>query len=195
MQEGVLDIKNNECRFEDLCGDAAFTEVDVNSSGEEGRWDLLDGHILARIFHFLRADLKSLVRSALTCKHWQSVVKVYKDISRLVDFRELASNCSDSIFLKIMVRNTPVLCITVHTFIVLPFVVFLSALFHWQSGLHDIEDFLSIILYISNLTCIIIICSMITRKRRLLPSYYVVVLALLLVCLRMLFYYSLPYHQ
>ncbi|KAL2245770.1 UNVERIFIED_CONTAM: Histone-lysine N-methyltransferase ATXR3 [Sesamum indicum] len=103
MEEDVLSFQNDECEFDDLCGDVTFRKGDaVDSEVERGSWDLLDGHVLARVFHFLRADIKSLSYAALTCKHWQSVVKFYKDVSRQVDFGAIAPTCSDSVVLKIM---------------------------------------------------------------------------------------------
>ncbi|CAA0808615.1 Histone-lysine N-methyltransferase ATXR3 [Striga hermonthica] len=91
-----------ECQFDDLCGDVTFGGVELDSVVERGSWDILDGHVLARVFHFLKADVKSLFYAALTCKHWRSVVTFYKDISRQVDFCTIAPRCSDSVVLKIM---------------------------------------------------------------------------------------------
>ncbi|XP_011100313.1 histone-lysine N-methyltransferase ATXR3-like isoform X2 [Sesamum indicum] len=103
MDEDVLTFQNDECEFDDLCGDVIFRKGDaVDSEVEKGSWDLLDGHVLARVFHFLRADIKSLLYAARTCRHWRSVVKFYKGISRQVDFGAIAPTCSDSVVLKIM---------------------------------------------------------------------------------------------
>ncbi|KAL0306946.1 UNVERIFIED_CONTAM: Histone-lysine N-methyltransferase ATXR3 [Sesamum radiatum] len=97
MEEDVLSFQNDECEFDDLCGDVTFRKGDaVDSEVERGSWDLLDGHVLARVFHFLRADIKSLSYAALTCKHWHSVVKFYKDSPdrlTLVPLRLLAPLC------------------------------------------------------------------------------------------------------
>lgn len=103
MEEFALTFQKDECEFDDLCGDVTFRKEEVDSNFERRSWDLLDGHVLARVFHFLRADVKSHVYAALTCKHWRSVVKFYKDISKQVNFCAIAPNCSDSILLKIMV--------------------------------------------------------------------------------------------
>ena len=98
----MLSLHNSE--FDELCADVSYRKGDeVDSELERGSWDLLDGNILSRIFHFLRADVKSLVYAALTCKHWRSVVKYYKDISRQINFCAIGPNCSDSTILKIMV--------------------------------------------------------------------------------------------
>ncbi|XP_047944061.1 histone-lysine N-methyltransferase ATXR3-like [Salvia hispanica] len=101
--DDVLTFQNDNCDFDELCADVSFIKVDkLDSELERGSWDLLDGNILARIFHFLRADVKSLYYAALTCKHWRSVAKYYKDISRQIDFCAIGPNCSDSTILKIM---------------------------------------------------------------------------------------------
>lgn len=112
MDDDVLSLQNNNCEFDELCADIPFrNEDEVDPELERGSWDLLDGNILARIFHFLGADVKSLFYSALTCKHWRSVVKYYKDISRQIDFCAIGSNCSDSIILKIMVTVSCIACL------------------------------------------------------------------------------------
>ncbi|KAL1555558.1 histone-lysine N-methyltransferase ATXR3-like [Salvia divinorum] len=101
--DDVLSLQFSHCEFDELCADISFRKgEEVDSELERGSWDLLDGNILARIFHFLRADVKSLFYAALTCKHWRSVVKYYKDISRQIDFCAIGPNCSDSTILKIM---------------------------------------------------------------------------------------------
>lgn len=93
-----------ECSFEDICSDAIFYREDNAGSENESRtWGLLDGHVLARVFNFLRSDVKSLVFSALTCKHWRAVFDFYKDISRQVDLSSVGRSCTDSIIWKIMV--------------------------------------------------------------------------------------------
>ncbi|XP_042010796.1 histone-lysine N-methyltransferase ATXR3-like [Salvia splendens] len=101
--DDVLSLHNSHCEFDELCADVSYRKGDeVDSELERGSWDLLDGNILSRIFHFLRADVKSLFYAALTCKHWRSVVKYYKDISRQIDFCAIGPNCSDSTILKIL---------------------------------------------------------------------------------------------
>ncbi|MFS8024584.1 putative [histone H3]-lysine(4) N-trimethyltransferase chromatin remodeling SET family [Helianthus anomalus] len=99
-----LDVSNLEkdVPFEDLCGDDNFcSEKSGNLMVGNENWGLLDGQVLARIFHFLRADIKSLVYANLTCKHWRSVVKFYKGISKQADFSSV-SNCTDSMIHDIM---------------------------------------------------------------------------------------------
>jgi hypothetical protein len=68
-----------------------------------GSWGLLDGHVLARVFHFLRLDMKSLAFVSLTCKHWRAAVGFYKDMSKQIDLSSLGPNCTDSILLNVMV--------------------------------------------------------------------------------------------
>ncbi|KAF6173975.1 hypothetical protein GIB67_039926 [Kingdonia uniflora] len=91
--------------FEELCGDSTFKEENCGSCTAEAEmenWGLLNGQILARVFHFLRSDMKSLAFSAASCKHWNSAVNSYRGISRLVDFSDAGLNCTDFMFRKIM---------------------------------------------------------------------------------------------
>ena len=104
MEDDDLTIQKDGLTFEDLCGDASFYgEESVITDSEKGGWGLLDGHMLARVFHFLRFDLKSLVFASITCKHWRAAARFYRDISRHIDLSSLGLNCTDSIFLNIMV--------------------------------------------------------------------------------------------
>ncbi|CAL5342484.1 unnamed protein product [Camellia sinensis] len=92
-----------EWTFDDLCSNAIFHKEDnAGSQIESGSWGLLDGHLLARVFHFLRTDVKSLVFTALTCKHWRAVFKFHKEISRQVDLSSVGPNCTDSMIWKFM---------------------------------------------------------------------------------------------
>lgn len=104
MEEDIAVFPNDECQFDDLCCEEAFNREAITKPGiENGSWGLLDDRVLARIFHFLKADVKSLVYAALTCTHWRSIVKIYKGISRQVDLLSIASSCTDSVLQKIMV--------------------------------------------------------------------------------------------
>ncbi|XP_076917425.1 histone-lysine N-methyltransferase ATXR3-like [Bidens hawaiensis] len=88
--------------FEDLCGDATFcSENSENSILDNDKWGLLDGQVLARVFHFLKSDIKSLVYANSTCKHWRSVVNFYKGISKQADF-SWVPNCTDSMIQNIV---------------------------------------------------------------------------------------------
>lgn len=103
VEEGIPLVQKDEYLFDDLCGDSSFYKEDgAGSEIETASWGLLDGLVLARVFHFLRSDIKSLVYAALTCKHWRSVTKFYKDISRQADLSSVAPNCTDSMILNIM---------------------------------------------------------------------------------------------
>ncbi|KAH0902798.1 hypothetical protein HID58_042301 [Brassica napus] len=96
-------FQKDELTFEDLCGDATFHVEGSGSSGSVGMyWDLLDGHVLARVFHLLRYDEKSLAFASMTCRHWKAIVSSYKDISRQVDLSSLGPNCTDSRLWSIM---------------------------------------------------------------------------------------------
>ena len=110
IEEDMQTIPKEESTFDDLCGDATFyNEERPNTETEMRSWGLLDGCVLARVFHFLRSDMKSLALVSLTCKHWRAVVSFYKDISRQIDLSSLGPNCIDSILLSIMVCFTFVL--------------------------------------------------------------------------------------
>ncbi|CAK9161370.1 unnamed protein product [Ilex paraguariensis] len=101
--EDLSTVQKDEYQFDDLYGDATFCQDNNADSGiETGDWGLLDGRVLARVLHFLRSDMKSLVHAGLTCKRWRSVVNVYKDMSRQVDFSSIAHNCTDSMICNIM---------------------------------------------------------------------------------------------
>ncbi|KAI9379093.1 hypothetical protein POPTR_017G041100v4 [Populus trichocarpa] len=101
MEEGTL--HKDETTFEQLCGDTNFhREESMCSEIEAGSWGLLDGHMLARVFHFLRSDMKSLVFASLTCKKWRSAVSFYKGISIQVDLSSGAPNCTDMMVRSIM---------------------------------------------------------------------------------------------
>ncbi|KAJ7981346.1 histone-lysine N-methyltransferase ATXR3 [Quillaja saponaria] len=103
IEEVGQTVQKEESTFEDLCGDTTFfREENANTDSDLGSWGLLDGHMLARVFHFLRSDIKSLVFASLTCKHWRAALMFYKDISRQVDLSSLGHTCTDSIFWNIM---------------------------------------------------------------------------------------------
>lgn len=104
MEEDISVFQNDECQFDDLCGDETFNRETITTSGiKNGSWDLLNDRVLGRVFHFLKADVKSLVYASLTCKHWRSIVKIYKGISPQVDLLSVASSCTDSMMQTIMV--------------------------------------------------------------------------------------------
>ncbi|KAH1098656.1 hypothetical protein J1N35_015577 [Gossypium stocksii] len=103
IEDELQSIRKDDFAFEDLCGDVTFHEQESACSVTDmGNWGLLDGHVLARVFHFLRSDMKSLVFASLTCKHWRAAVRFYKGIARQVDLSSLGPNCSDSIAQRIL---------------------------------------------------------------------------------------------
>lgn len=103
MEDDVSAVLNDEITFDDLCGDASFYEEDsAYSESEMGTWGLLNGQMLARVFHFLRADVKSLIFASLTCKHWRAALSFYKDISKNVDLSSVGPNCNDSVIRNII---------------------------------------------------------------------------------------------
>lgn len=97
--------QKDEIAFEDLCGDATF-RGEESTSLEVESWGFLDGHILARVFHFLQSDLKSLSFASVTCKHWRAAVRFYKDVSKQVNLSSLGPNCTNSTFMNVMVSDT-----------------------------------------------------------------------------------------
>lgn len=99
--DDISAVLNDDISFEDTCGDATFDEEHIEQTGT-GSWSLLDGHVLARIFHFLRGDVKSLSLASSTCRQWRCAIRFYKDISKQVDFSSVGRDCSDSIFSNIM---------------------------------------------------------------------------------------------
>ncbi|KAG9454280.1 hypothetical protein H6P81_007184 [Aristolochia fimbriata] len=95
----------HDVSFEDLYGEASFDLENnqyANPPAEIENWGELNGSVLARVFHFLRTDFKSLAFSAATCKSWNRAVKVYRSISRQVDFSPLGSQCTDTMFWNIL---------------------------------------------------------------------------------------------
>ncbi|XP_047313544.1 histone-lysine N-methyltransferase ATXR3 [Impatiens glandulifera] len=88
--------------FDDLCCDNKFQGENTGTGVDPMSWGLMDGQVLARIFHFLKADMKSLVHASLTCKHWRILVKYYKHICKQVDLSSLGPNCTDTMFWEIM---------------------------------------------------------------------------------------------
>lgn len=97
----------DQSTFDDLCADKSFPQEEGGGSGaESGNWGLLHCHMLARVFHFLRSDMKSLTIASLTCKHWRAAVTFYKDISRQVDFSSVGPDCTDPVICNIMVSFT-----------------------------------------------------------------------------------------
>ncbi|KNA15540.1 hypothetical protein SOVF_097420 isoform A [Spinacia oleracea] len=101
--KGLPPLFYREPSFENLCGNLTFCrEESVCSESAGGSWGLLDGHILARIFHFLRTDVKSLMFAGTTCKHWRAAVGFYRNVSVRVDLSTMGSHCTDSIVGSVM---------------------------------------------------------------------------------------------
>ncbi|XP_038712807.1 histone-lysine N-methyltransferase ATXR3-like isoform X2 [Tripterygium wilfordii] len=103
IEEDLQTYQKDETTFDDLCSGATFCrEKSSCSEAETVSWGLLDGPVLARVFHFLRYDMKSVALASLTCKHWRAAANFYKDISRQVDASGVGSSCTDSIIWNIM---------------------------------------------------------------------------------------------
>ena len=96
--------EKDESTFEDLCGDATFPEEEIGiTDSDVGSWGNLEGRVLARIFHFLKSDLKSLVFASMTCKRWRAAVRFYKEVSIQVNLSSLGHSCTDTMLWKILV--------------------------------------------------------------------------------------------
>ncbi|XP_017241564.1 histone-lysine N-methyltransferase ATXR3 [Daucus carota subsp. sativus] len=103
LDADITAVQNDECLFEDLCKDVTFSEEDgAGSEVEIECWGLLNSLVLARVFHSLRADLKSLVHAASACKHWRSVSKMYKNICVQADLSSVGPYCTDSMIYSIL---------------------------------------------------------------------------------------------
>ncbi|KAF5746032.1 SET domain protein 2 isoform 1 [Tripterygium wilfordii] len=103
MEEDLQTGQKDETTFDDLCSGSTFCrEKSSCSEAETGSWGLLDGYVLARVFHFLRFDMKSVTLASLTCKHWRAAAKFYRGISRQVDVSSVGASCTDSIIWNIM---------------------------------------------------------------------------------------------
>lgn len=103
MEDALLSNEKNDWSFEDLCGEADIFQDNATSQTENGSWGLLNGHILARVFHFLKGDMKSLLSSATTCKHWNASVNFYRSICRHVDLSSVGPKCTDTVLQSLMV--------------------------------------------------------------------------------------------
>lgn len=102
-EDGDVSIEKDESTFEDLCGDSIFPEDVGITDSDVGSWGILDGCVLARIFHFLKSDLKSLVFASLTCKHWRAAVRFYKEMSIQVNLSSFGHSCTDTMLWDILV--------------------------------------------------------------------------------------------
>ncbi|KAJ4851262.1 hypothetical protein Tsubulata_019950, partial [Turnera subulata] len=99
LEEDLQTVQKDDTTFEQLCGDATFSSC---RESDMGNWGLLEGHVLARVFHCLRSDVKSLALASLTCKHWRAAVNFYRDISIQVDLSPIGAKCTDTMTRNIM---------------------------------------------------------------------------------------------
>lgn len=104
LSEDILASRKEDICFEELCDGASSVHNDsVNPRAGNESWGLLNGHVLARIFHFMRADVKSLISSAATCRSWNAAAKYYRNMCRFIDLSSVGPLCTDSVFCDIMV--------------------------------------------------------------------------------------------
>jgi hypothetical protein len=109
LSNDILASRKEDLCFEELCARSSAVDDDsVNPSTENGSWGLLNGRVLARIFHFMRADVKSLISSAATCRSWNAAAKYYRDMCRFIDLSSVGALCTDSAFYDIMVCVSPI---------------------------------------------------------------------------------------
>jgi hypothetical protein len=66
-------------------------------------WGSLDRGLLARVFHYLEADSRSIQSSASTCKSWYNAAMLYKSMCKLIDLSSTGTKCNDMVFRAIMV--------------------------------------------------------------------------------------------
>lgn len=112
LSDDILSSRKEDVCFEELCaGSASVEENSVNPGAENESWGLLNGRVLARIFHFMRADVKSLISSAATCRRWNAAAKYYRNTCRFIDLSSVGPLCTDSVFFNIMVCILPI-CLT-----------------------------------------------------------------------------------
>lgn len=105
-EEDLIYGQLNGCAFEDICTETTlFPVCNISPQAENENWGLLDGRILARVFHFLRSDMRSLAFSAAACKHWKIAANFYKSISRCVDLSSAGPACTDYMFRAVMVYS------------------------------------------------------------------------------------------
>ncbi|AQK50444.1 Histone-lysine N-methyltransferase ATXR3 [Zea mays] len=103
LSEDIIASRKEDICFEELCDGASSVDNDsVNPRAGNASWGLLNDHLLARIFHFMRADLKSLISSAATCKSWNAAAKYYRNMCRFIDLSSVGPLCTDSVFCDIM---------------------------------------------------------------------------------------------
>jgi len=109
LSEDILASRKEDICFEELCDGASSVDNDsVNPRAGNESWGLLNGHVLARIFHFMRADVKSLISSAATCRSWNAAAKYYRNMCRFIDLSSVGPLCTDSVFCDIMVCVLPI---------------------------------------------------------------------------------------
>jgi len=115
LEDSDFTIEKDESSFEDLCGDATLPEDEIGvTDSQMGSWDNLDGRVLARIFHFLKSDLKSLVFASMTCKRWRASVRFYKEVSMQVNLSSLGHSCTDAMLWNILVGLIYILAIHIN---------------------------------------------------------------------------------
>jgi hypothetical protein len=101
--EDPMVTKMKECSFEDLRSGAHLAEESPSAAVFGDNWVSLDRGLLARVFHYLKADIRSIQSAASTCKSWYDAALVYKSMCQLIDLSSAGTKCNDMIFRAIMV--------------------------------------------------------------------------------------------
>ncbi|AQK40850.1 Histone-lysine N-methyltransferase ATXR3, partial [Zea mays] len=103
LSQDILASRKEDICFDELCDAEPSVDNDsLNPGAGNETWGLLNGHVLARIFHFMRADVKALISSAATCRSWNAAVKYYRNMCRFIDLSSVGPLCTDSVFCDIM---------------------------------------------------------------------------------------------
>jgi [histone H3]-lysine4 N-trimethyltransferase ATXR3 len=101
--EDPMVTKMKECSFEELKSGAHLAEESPTAAVSGENWDSLDRGLLARVFHYLKADIRSIQSATSTCKSWYDASLFYKSMCQLIDLSSAGTKCNDMIFRAIMV--------------------------------------------------------------------------------------------
>jgi hypothetical protein len=92
-----------ECSFEELKERWAHLAEESSTAAVAGEnWGSLDRGLLARVFHYLKADSGSIQSSASTCKSWYNAAMLYKSMCKLIDLSSAGTKCNGMVKRAIM---------------------------------------------------------------------------------------------
>lgn len=104
--EDPMVTQMKKCSFEELKDGAHLAEEGSIDAVVEENWGSLDRGLLARIFHYFKADIRSIQSSASTCKGWYDAAMLYKSMCQLIDLSSAGAKCNDMVFRAIMVHSS-----------------------------------------------------------------------------------------